>query len=64
MSLYKNINLRKSKGISRPKKETTIDPKTYKQMKEKKGGFKPKKYAKGGYVKKYANGGSVRKVRT
>ena len=55
MSLYKNINLRKSKGISRPKKETTIDPKTYKQMKEKKGGFKPKKYA---------NGGSVRKVRT
>jgi len=43
MSLYANINKRKKAGTSRSKKNSTIDPKTYKQMKEKKGGFKPKK---------------------
>lgn len=41
--LYDNINKRKKKGISRSKKKSTIDEKTYKKMKEKKGGFKPKK---------------------
>lgn len=43
MSLYANINKRKAAGTSRSKKKSTISPKTYKQMKEKKGGFKPKK---------------------
>ena len=43
MSLYKNIQIRKKKGISRSKKNSTIDPKIYKKMKDKKGGFKPKK---------------------
>jgi hypothetical protein len=42
MSLYENINKRKKAGTSRSKKKSTIDPKTYKKMKEKKGGFKPK----------------------
>lgn len=37
--LYDNINKRKKKGISRSKKKSTIDEKTYKKMKEKKGGF-------------------------
>ena len=41
--LYDNINKRKKKGISRSKKKSTIDEKTYKKMKAKKGGFKPKK---------------------
>ena len=40
MSLYRNILLRKKKGISRSKKNSTIDPKIYKKMKQKKGGFK------------------------
>ena len=31
------------KGISRSKKKSTIDPKTYDKMKKKKGGFAPKK---------------------
>jgi len=43
MSLYRNMNIRKKKGISRSKKKSTIDPKIYKKMSEKKGGFKPKK---------------------
>lgn len=42
MSLYNNINKRKKAGTSRSKKNSTVDPKTYKKMKEKKGGFKPK----------------------
>ena len=46
MSLYKNMNKRKKAGKSRSKKQSTIDPKTYKKMKEKKGGFKPKKKGK------------------
>ena len=41
--LYDNINKRKKAGKSRSKKNSTIDPKVYKKMKEKKGGFKPKK---------------------
>jgi hypothetical protein len=41
--LYDNINRRKKKGISRTKKKSTIDPKTYDKMKKKKGGFAPKK---------------------
>jgi len=47
MSLYENINKRKKAGKSRSKKESTIDPKIYEQMKEKKGSFKPKKTTKG-----------------
>lgn len=43
MSLYSNINKRKKAGTSRSKKKSTIDPKTYKKMKEKTGPFKPKK---------------------
>lgn len=43
MNLYENIRKRKAKGISRSKKDSTIDPKIYDQMKKKKGGFKPKK---------------------
>lgn len=39
MSLYRNMNIRKKKGISRSKKKSTIDPKIYKKMKKKKGGF-------------------------
>jgi hypothetical protein len=31
--LYDNINRRKKLGISRSKKNSTIDPKTYKKMK-------------------------------
>jgi hypothetical protein len=40
--LYANINKRKKAGTSRPKSESTIDPKMYEKMKEKRGGFKPK----------------------
>lgn len=43
MSLYENINKRKKAGTSRSKSKSTIDPKTYKKMKEKKGGFKKPK---------------------
>ena len=39
--LYDNINARKKAGTSRPKSKSTIDPKVYKQMKAKKGKFKP-----------------------
>lgn len=42
MSLYENMNKRKKKGISRSKKNSTIDPETYDKMKKKKGGFAPK----------------------
>ena len=38
--LYDNINARKKAGTSRSKKNSTIDPKTYNKMKNKKGGFK------------------------
>ena len=44
--LYANINKRKKAGKSRSKKNSTIDPKVYKKMKAKKGGFKPKKKGK------------------
>jgi hypothetical protein len=40
--LYDNINARKKSGTSRPKSKSTIDPKVYKKMKAKKGGFKEK----------------------
>jgi hypothetical protein len=40
--LYHNINKRKKSGTSRSKKNSTIDPKTYKQMKNKTGKFKKK----------------------
>jgi hypothetical protein len=40
--LYDNINARKKSGTSRPKSKSTIDPKVYKKMKSKKGGFKKK----------------------
>ena len=43
MSLYENINKRKKAGTSRSKENSTIDPKTYAKMQQKKGGFKPKK---------------------
>jgi hypothetical protein len=45
--LYDNINKRKKAGTSRSKKDSTIDKKTYKKMTKKKGGFAPKKKAKG-----------------
>jgi len=41
--LYANINKRKEAGTSRPKSESTIDPKTYSLMKRRAGGFKEKK---------------------
>lgn len=40
--LYENINARKKAGTSRPKSKSTIDPKVYKKMKAKKGGFSAK----------------------
>lgn len=40
--LYNNINKRKKKGISRRPEDSTIDPKKYKEMKNKKGAFKTK----------------------
>ncbi len=33
MSLYRNINRRKRKGISRPKSKSTISAKAYRNMK-------------------------------
>ena len=42
MSLYKNMNKRKKAGTSRSKKESTVSPKAYDNMK---AGF-PKKKAK------------------
>ena len=47
MSLYENINRRKKAGTSRPKANSTISKKIYSQMKNKKGGFKPKQKKKG-----------------
>tara|TARA_R100000773_G_scaffold44506_2_gene45924 strand:- start:2137 stop:2652 length:516 start_codon:yes stop_codon:yes gene_type:complete len=38
-SLYHNINKRKKAGTSRSKSKSTIDPKIYKKMKDKKGTF-------------------------
>ena len=43
MSLYRNINARKKKGISRSKKNTTISAKAYANMKV---GFPKKKKKK------------------
>ena len=43
MSLYRNINKRKKAGTSRSKKDSTIDPKIYSDMKNKKGKFADKK---------------------
>ena len=37
--LYANINKRKEAGTSRPKSKSTISPKIYSQMKNKRGGF-------------------------
>ena len=34
MSLYKNINNRKKKGISRPKSKSTVSDKAYSEMKK------------------------------
>jgi|TARA_Y100000385_G_C12731208_1_gene482821 hypothetical protein len=42
MSLYKNMNKRKKEGTSRSKKNSTVSPKAYANMK---AGF-PKKKAK------------------
>lgn len=41
--LYANINARKKAGKSRSPKNSTIKPSVYKSMKNKTGGFKPKK---------------------
>jgi hypothetical protein len=41
--LYSNMNKRKAAGTSRSKAKSTIKPKVYTMMSEKKGGFKPKK---------------------
>lgn len=40
--LYANINARKKAGTSRPKGRSTIDPKVYKNMENKIGGFRAK----------------------
>jgi hypothetical protein len=37
------MNARKQAGTSRSKSNSTVSDKTYKQMKDKKGGFAPKK---------------------
>jgi len=37
--LYDNINAKKAAGTSKSKKKSTIDPKIYRQMKQKRGGF-------------------------
>ena len=37
--LYDNMNKRKKAGTSRPKSKSTIDPKTYEQMRKKQDGF-------------------------
>ncbi len=43
MSLYKNMNKRKKAGTSRSKKESTVSPKAYANMK---AGFPKKKTKK------------------
>ena len=53
MSLYRNINRRKRKGISRPKSKSTISAKAYRNMKagfpnSKKNKAKRKRKAKKG----------------
>jgi hypothetical protein len=40
--LYANINRRKAAGTSRPKSKSTIAPKVYSAMKNKRAGFKAK----------------------
>jgi hypothetical protein len=40
--LYANINARRKAGISRPKSQSTISPRTWRLMKAKKGGFSEK----------------------
>ena len=66
MSLYKNMNARKAKGISRPKSKSTITPEAYKNMEE---GFPKKKRKKayvGGKTQKrsmYYSGGGVQKYK-
>jgi len=65
MSLYKNMNARKAKGISRPKSKSTITPEAYKNMEE---GFPKKKRKKayvGGEQKRatYYSGGGVVKYK-
>jgi hypothetical protein len=61
MSLYKNINKRKKAGTSRSKKDSTITPKAYANMK---AGFPKKKrkkaYAGGQKRKEYYSGGVVK----
>ncbi len=37
--LYDNINARKKAGTSRPKSQSTIDPKVYEQMRKQQDGF-------------------------
>ena len=46
MSLYRNMNARKKAGTSRPKSKSTVSAKTYSAMKNKTGGFAPKKKKK------------------
>jgi len=48
VGLWANINRRKKLGISRPKSESTISPKSYANMK---AGFPKKKMAKGGIAR-------------
>jgi len=65
MSLYKNINKRKKAGTSRSKKDSTITPKAYANMK---AGFPKKKRKKayvGGKQKRatYYSGGGVVKYK-
>lgn len=65
MSLYKNMNARKAKGISRPKSKSTITPEAYENMK---AGFPKKKRKKaygGGKQKRamYYSGGGVKKYK-
>ena len=65
MSLYKNINKRKNAGTSRSKKDSTITPKAYSNMK---AGFPKKKRKKayvGGKQKRatYYSGGGVVKYK-
>ena len=43
MSLYSNMNKRKKAGTSRSKSNSTVSDKTYRQMKNKTGGFSKRK---------------------
>lgn len=42
LGLYANINARRKAGTSRPKSKSTIQPKVWRMMKAKKGGFEPR----------------------